>query len=127
MNIRSLLPFLIFLVLCRPSASQSFSDSNLPIVIINTDGGIEIPDDPRIPATMKIIYRGESMRNYLSDQDNPEYLNYNGRISIELRGSSSQAMEKKQYGFSTKLPDGLTKNNVSLSVRSLHDKKLSEF
>ena len=36
----------------------SFTDSNLPIVLINTDGGVEIPDSPRVFANMKIIYRG---------------------------------------------------------------------
>ena len=104
----------IFLSLARISYSQVFTDSNLPIVLINTDGGAEIPDDPRILANMKIIYRGEGLRNYVSDANTPEYLNYDGRINIELRGSSSQAMEKKQYGLSTKKADGITNNNVSL-------------
>jgi hypothetical protein len=104
----------ILLFLVRISYSQVFTDSNLPIVLINTDGGAEIPDDPRILATMKIIYRGDGLRNYVSDASIPEYLNYNGRINIELRGSSSQDMPKKQYGFSTKKADGVTKNNVSI-------------
>ena len=63
---------------------------------------------------MKIIYRGEGLRNYLTDQDAPEYLNYNGRINIELRGSSSQSLPKKQYGFSTLMNDNFTNNNISL-------------
>ncbi len=63
---------------------------------------------------MKIIYRGEGLRNYVSDASTPEYLNYDGRINIELRGSSSQEMPKKQYGLSTKKADGITKNNVSI-------------
>ena len=73
-----------------------------------------IPDDPRVLATMKIIYRGDGLRNYLTDQNDPAYLNYNGRINIEIRGSSSQAVLKKQYGFSTKKTDNITNNNVSL-------------
>jgi hypothetical protein len=95
-------------------AAQSFTDSNLPVVIINTDNNVYIPDDPRVKADMKIIYRGEGQRNYLTDQNTAEYLNYNGRINIETRGSSSQAFQKKQYGFSTKLADGVTNNNVNL-------------
>ncbi|HUX58039.1 MAG TPA: CotH kinase family protein [Bacteroidales bacterium] len=91
-----------------------FTSSNLPIVIINTDGGVTIPDDPRILANMKIIYRGEGLRNYLTDMDSTEYLNYNGRINIEIRGSSSQADPKKQYGLSTKQADGIINNNVKL-------------
>ena len=44
--------------------SQTLTDSNLPIVIINTDGAVEIPDSPRVLADMKIIFRGEGNRNY---------------------------------------------------------------
>jgi hypothetical protein len=94
--------------------AQSFTDSNLPIVIINTDGNTSIPDQPRVGATMKIIYSGEGVRNYISDQNNPDVLNYNGRIDIEVRGSSSQTLEKKQYGLSTLQADNVTNNNVSL-------------
>jgi len=94
--------------------AQTFTDSNLPIVIITTDNGAEIPDNPRVLGSMKIIYRGPGERNYVSDQNNPAYLNYNGRIDIELRGSSSQYTEKKQYRFSTKKADNVLNNNVSL-------------
>lgn len=104
----------ILLFSFRISYSQTFTDSNLPIVLINTTGGAEIPDDPRIIASMKIVYRGEGLRNYVSDAHTPGYLNYDGLIDIELRGSSSQDAEKKQYGLSTKKADGITNNNVSL-------------
>ena len=90
------------------------TSSNLPIVIINTDGGLSIPDEPKIPATMKLIWRGPGERNYVSDQNNAEYLDYNGRIGIELRGSSSQSSPKKNYGFTTRMADNVTNNNVSL-------------
>lgn len=93
---------------------QVFTDSNLPIIVIQTDNFAPIPDDPKIMATMKIIYRGPGERNYLTDQSNPGYLDYNGRIGIELRGSSSQVTEKKQYGFTTRKADNVTSNNVSL-------------
>lgn len=100
----------VFLV----SNSQTFTDSNLPILLINTDGGVNIPDSPRVPGSMKIIYRGEGLRNYLTDVTNPGFLNYDGRINIEVRGSSSQTLQKKQYGFSTLKSDNTTDNNVSL-------------
>lgn len=96
------------------SFCQQFTDSNLPIVVINTDGGVYIPDTPRVPATMKIIYRGPGERNYLSDQNNTLYLNYNGRISIEVRGSSSQALDKKPYGLTTLADDNVTGFNIGL-------------
>ena len=94
--------------------AQTFTDSNLPIVFINTDGGVDIPDAPRVFATMKIIYRGEGQRNFVSDENTPAYLNYNGRINIEVRGSSSQTLPKKQYGLTTLKADNITNNNVSL-------------
>jgi hypothetical protein len=109
--------YLILCFLCcifQTSYSQLFTDSNLPVVIINTDGNAEIPDSPRVLGNMKIIYRGEGLRNYLTDQNTPGYLNYNGRINIELRGSSSQYLDKKQYGFSTLMNDNITNNNISL-------------
>lgn len=109
--------FLILILICCAcfnGTAQTFSGSNLPIVIINTDGGVPIVDDPRVLANMKIIHRGGGERNYLSDQSNPEYLDFTGRIEIEIRGSSSQELPKKQYGFSTLYPDNVTKNNISL-------------
>jgi len=96
------------------SYSQSFTDSNLPIVLINTDAGGDIPDSPRILTTMKIIYRGEGLRNWVTDQNTPAFLNYDGRINIERRGSSSQVLPKKQYGLTTYKNDNITKVNVSL-------------
>ena len=95
-------------------AQVTFTDSNLPIVIINTDNAQDIPDDPRIFGQMKIIYNGEGIQNYVTDQTNTVSLNYNGRIDIELRGSTSQDLPKKQYGLSTKLADNVSNNNVSL-------------
>ena len=96
------------------SHSQTFTDSNLPIVLINTDGGVDIPDSPRVLADMKIIYRGAGLRNYVTDQDTPGYLNYNGRINIEIRGSSSQVLPKKQFGLTTLKADNTSNNNVSV-------------
>ncbi len=104
----------LLLLLLSQSFYGQFTSSNLPIVIINTDDAVEIPDDPRVLADMKVIYKGEGITNFLIDQDTPEFLNYNGRIDIEIRGSSSQALPKKQYGLTTRLADNVSNNNVSL-------------
>lgn len=96
------------------SWSQVFTDSNLPIVIIETDGGVPIPDEPKVLGNMKIIWHQDGSRNYLSDANNPEFLNYDGRIGIERRGSSSQMPSKKPYGLETLMDDDITNNNVSL-------------
>ena len=95
--------------------SQILTDSNLPIVVIETDGGANIPDEPKVLATMKIIWHQDGSRNHLSDIDNPEFLNYNGRIGIERRGYSSQmASDKKPYGLETLQDDDVSNNNVSI-------------
>lgn len=108
--------FLILLLLgtFHSSLVAQFTDSNLPIVIIETDNGLEIPDQPRITASMKIIYRGPGERNYVSDGGDESRLDYNGKIRIETRGSSSQSLVKKQYGLTTVLTDNVTNNNVGL-------------
>lgn len=106
---------LCFLLLAASlSQAQVFTDSNLPIILIDTDGGQEIPDQPRILGTMKVIYRGEGQRNYVTDASDAAALNYNGRIEIEVRGSSSQSLSKKQYGMTTLMADNSSNNNVSL-------------
>lgn len=111
---RGVLAFLLLFVQTFVQA-QILTDSNLPIVVIETDGGVTIPDDPRVYGTMKIIWHPDGSRNYLTDIDNPAYLNYNGRISIETRGSTSQEfLDKKPYGFTTLQADNVTHNNVSL-------------
>jgi len=83
--------------------------SNLPLVIINTTETDEIYDEPRVPAQMGIIDNGTGQTNSIFDEKN----DYNGRISIEIRGASSQMFPKKNYGFETQTTDG-ENNNVSL-------------
>lgn len=96
------------------ASPMELTSSNLPIVVIETDGGIDIPDEPKVLGTMKIIWHQDGSRNYLSDIDNPLYLNYNGRIGIEKRGSTSQDLPKKPYGLTTLKADNVTNNNVSI-------------
>jgi hypothetical protein len=111
---------ILLFFLTHAASAQILTDSNLPIVVISTDLStqtnqpLEILDDPRILANMQIISRPDGARNYLTDVATPEFLNYNGRISIEIRGSSSQATDKKGYGLTTLLADNLSNNNISL-------------
>jgi hypothetical protein len=81
-----------------------FSSSDLPIVVIDP-GGQTIPDDPRIIAQMGIIDNGVGQRNYLTDAFN----DYDGRISIERRGSSSQSFFPK-YSYSLETQDSTGAN-----------------
>ena len=100
--------------------AQNFTGSNLPIVIIETDKNpntgwpLPIPDEPKVSASMKIIFRPDGSRNYMADVNNTDYLNYNGRIGIEIRGSSSQSLPKKPYGLTTLKTDNASNNNVSI-------------
>lgn len=73
------------------------TESNLPIVILNTFD-VEIPDDPKIEAHMGIIWNGEGQINHVTDPFN----DYDGMIGIEIRGHSSQMFPKKSYGFETR-------------------------
>ncbi len=78
---------LIFLFLgLNPALGQvDFSDSNLPIIVINTNGET-IVDEPKITCDMGIIWNGDGQRNALSDPFN----HFFGKIGIEFRGSTSQ-------------------------------------
>jgi hypothetical protein len=88
--------------------AQTFSSSNLPLVVINTNG-LAIQNTPKIMVEMGIIWKENGNRNSLKDPKN----NYNGKVGIEIRGSSSQQYPKKSYGFETRL-DEETELNVSL-------------
>lgn len=79
-----------------PASPPQALNSNLPIIIINTNGQA-IPDDPKISASFKIIDNGPGQRNYATDT----VFAYNGEIGIEQRGSSSGWAPKLSYGFET--------------------------
>ena len=115
MKLKKTTSVLLLLLMTFTVMAQNFTDSNLPIVVIETDGGVNIPDEPKVLGTMKIIWHQDGSRNYMSDIDNPELLNYDGRIGIERRGSSSQTMlNKKPYALETREDDDITNRNVSI-------------
>ena len=76
------------------NAPTDFYSSDIPIVMVNTNGRV-IQDDPKIMADFGIIYNGEGMTNTIADPWNE----YNGFCGIELRGESSQGFEKKSYSI----------------------------
>jgi hypothetical protein len=91
------------------SVPFEFSSSNLPIVIINTEQGAAIIDEPKVTADMKIIYNGSGKRNFVTDSGNV----YTGKIGIEIRGAYSASLPQKPYGIETRDASG-NKFNVSL-------------
>lgn len=80
----------------NPAHPFPFTESNLPIMVINTNGQ-NIVDEPKILCDMGLIDNGIGNRNHLADAWN----NYSGKIRIEIRGSSSQSFPKKSFGFET--------------------------
>lgn len=99
---------LLFLLLIFASGVNVFSQnnvpftsSNLPIVVINT-GGAAILDDPKITADIGIIYNGPGTENHPTDPLN----HFDGKMGIEIRGSSSQMFPKKQYGIELRDDEG---------------------
>ncbi len=99
---------LLFLLLIFASGVNVFSQnnvpftsSNLPIVVINT-GGAAILDDPKITADIGIIYNGPDTENHPTDPLN----HFDGKMGIEIRGSSSQMFPKKQYGIELRDDEG---------------------
>jgi len=83
-------------------------ESNLPIIVITTEYGQAIPDEPKITAHMGIV-DNESGLNTVPGTFN----DYDGKIGIERRGASSQGYAKVGYGLETRLANG-ENNNVSL-------------
>lgn len=107
-QLRSLLVVVLCLMNNSVWAQEAFDSSDLPIVVIDTQGGT-ILDDPRIRCHMGIIDNAQEQFNALNDA----YNGYDGYINIEIRGSSSQAFPKKQFAFETQHADG-SNRNVSL-------------
>ena len=74
---------------------EEFLSSNLPLMFIDTQGQ-GISSSSRIVAHMGLMdYSSSGSRNFLSDTFNV----YNGRITLKIRGSSSQMFQKKNYSF----------------------------
>jgi len=81
----------------------------LPLIVIDTEGQ-QIPNEPRITATMNLVDNGPGSYNHSSDDGN----GYSGQISIEIRGESSAYFSpKKSFSLETQTDSG-TNNNVSL-------------
>lgn len=100
-------PGLLLFIAFHLSMAQ-FTTSNLPIILIDTDQGVEITKE-RITAHMRVADHSEQ-RNSVSGP----YNNYDGIIAIKGRGSSSWEMyEKKGYTLETQLDSGKN-NNVEL-------------
>lgn len=104
------LSFIPHRLLSQQSYEITWNDSTLlPLLLIDTYGE-EIPDEPRIKAHMGLIHNRLGAYNKSGDS----YSEYNGQISIERRGESSQYFyDKKSFSIETQTSNG-DNNNVSL-------------
>ncbi|MGB4960034.1 MAG: hypothetical protein WBO36_11210, partial [Saprospiraceae bacterium] len=88
---KTIVVFILYFIATQTSFAQvNLSSSNLPIIIINTNGAT-IVDEPKTMANMSIINNRLGVENKITDPANE----YNGKIGIELRGSTSQSFPKK--------------------------------
>jgi hypothetical protein len=84
----------IFIYIGFTLSAQPLSSSNLPIVVINTNGQT-IPNDYKVNVKMGIIYKDDQTRNEFSSSFN----HFDGNVGIELRGQSSQDFPMKSYSI----------------------------
>lgn len=113
-TLRGLSVSLIFLfqtlLMCGQITPSTFA-GHLPVFIIQTNNQT-IQDANRIVADLKIIDHGAGLLNHYYDSGSV----FNGKISIEIRGNSSQMFPKKSYSFETQKPDS---SNLNVSLLGL--------
>lgn len=104
----------IALCLCGdPLLAQSHEPHPLPHIYIDTHGQM-IADDPKIDARMEIFDVPESPASGERERM------YDGRIGMELRGTSSLGWPKKQYGVETRDAHG---KGVNVSLLGLPEEE----
>ena len=98
-NYKSLL-FILLLILRGPSlmSQVTLTESNLPIITINTNGRT-VPDEPKITADIRFVFNANGLTKP-TDTANI----YSGKVGIETRGSTSQFFSPKKP-FSIELRD----------------------
>jgi CotH kinase protein/Secretion system C-terminal sorting domain len=106
---------LFLVIFCTISiiGKAQLSESNLPIIVINTTQ--TIIDPFKVPGTIEIFDKSGSI-NRLTDKATAKY-----DIGIEYRGSSSQGFPKKPYGFETRTDKGVNLNVSLLGLPAEND------
>jgi hypothetical protein len=113
-----LLCVVVLCLLLSPVFPQvpGISSSNLPLVVINTNGKTII-DASKIPANMKIIFNDAGQTNKPEDPGNI----YSGNIGIEIRGAWSSTLPQKPYGIETRDASGANLNVSLLGMPAEND------
>jgi hypothetical protein len=105
---KTFLALLIMAVVDTHAQVVNLTQSNLPIITINTNG-LTIPDEPKINANMKVYWKGDGQNNAITD-----VAVFDGRIGVELRGSTSKDLSDKKP-FSIEIRDAQG-NDVDTSL-----------
>ncbi|MCF8256226.1 MAG: CotH kinase family protein [Flavobacteriales bacterium] len=95
----------------QPATPFPFSATVLPLVVVNTHGGL-IPDDPKVMVGMRIIRNADGAPNRPTDPGNI----YDGLAGMETRGNSSNGMPKRSYNFETRNADSTNRDVVLLDM-----------
>jgi len=106
-------------VLLRPFSlvGQQSLQSNLPIIVIDTDDWL-IFDEPKFPATLYLVHRKDGSFNEVRDTATALRL----PIGIELRGKTSQLLSpKKPYAIEIRDDAGRKNDLPLLGCKSEHD------
>ena len=104
LNIMNKLTILMlsFFVFGQIGNAQVLTESNLPIIVINSNGE-EITDEGKVDATMQIYFNEDGSPNSINDAPN----DYDGTIEIKLRGQTSLFLfDKKSYSLETTNAEG---------------------
>lgn len=108
--------FSFFLVYGQnPKATVNFTSSNLPIVLINTNGQ-SIINESYITATMGVIDYGLGATNRITDPVN----DYDGSIKIRTRGSWTLQYPQKSYNVTTVDFQGVDFNYKLMGMKTEH-------
>lgn len=100
------------LINCVPNLLQT----KLPIIVINTNNN-PIPDEPKIQASMGIIWNGDDSLNI----ENQPFNHFFGEIGIETRGSSSNSFPAKSYSLETRDSIGTNLNTSIFNMPADND------
>jgi hypothetical protein len=106
---------ILLLLLSVNGRAQVFTDSDIPIVLIDTYNAT-IVDEPKIASHFRLFYNGPSARNYLTDIPD-----YEGEIGIEIRGAYSQTFPQLSYGFELRNAAGGDLDTGLLGMPAEHD------
>lgn len=104
---------LLMLLLCSFGGyAQTSITSNLPIVVINTNGGV-IDNNNKIPATFKITAPNGGGIHSFDINSGSNVFQFESDIGIEIRGNTSIFWDKKSYSVEIRDAGG---NGVDASL-----------